>query len=150
MEADVICSFGQSDHERIEIEVFHYEQESSGDYYDDNWLAVQIRVAAGGFLGKVDAAILAPELEAFLIQLRVLHESLRGNAEFATVEGQLHLQLSGDGKGHIEMTGIVADQPGIGNTLRFGVNFDQSQLGTSLHELERLVRAFPTRGVMPA
>ena len=117
----------------------------TGDYHDDNWLTVQIRVAVGGFRGNVDAAILTHELAAFLTQLRLLHESLRGAAEFTTLEEQLHLRLAGDGKGHIELDGEVADQPGIGNRLHFTLNFDQSQLGASIRELENVVFDFPVR-----
>ena len=40
---------------------------------------------------------------------------MSGSAEFATMEGQLSLRLVGDGKGHIELRGELADQTGIGN-----------------------------------
>ena len=140
-------SFGQSEHERIEIEVLRYENAPVGEYYDDNWLRSQIRVRTGGFRGRVDAAVLAGELSAFFAGLRPLHETLRGSAEFSTMEQQLHLRLVGDGKGHVELTGEVADQPGIGNRLHFTLQIDQSQLGASIHELERVTAEFPVRTV---
>jgi len=138
-------SFGQSQHERIEVEVLRYERSPVGDYHDDNWLTVQVRACVGGFRGSVDAAILTEELVAFSTQLRPLYESLRGVAEFATLEGQLYLRLTGDGKGHIELVGDVADHPGIGNRLHFTLQFDQSHLGASIHELERVTSEFPVR-----
>ena len=138
-------SFGQSKHERVEIEVLRYERAPVGEYYDDNWLTVQVRVSVGGFRGTVDAALIAEEFVAFLTQLRPLHESLSGTAEFTTMEGQLHLRLTGDGKGHIELTGEVADQAAFGNRLHFTLHFDQSQLGSSIHELERVTSQFPIR-----
>jgi len=141
----MIFSFGQSEHERIEVAVLGYERAPVGEYHDDNWLKVEIRVGVGGFHGTVDAAILTDELAAFLRQLRPLFESLRGMAEFTTLEGQLHLRLAGDGKGHIELVGDVADQAGIGNRLHFTLDFDQSQLGASIRELETVVAAFPIR-----
>ena len=64
---------------------------------------------------------------------------------FRSMEGQLHLRLTGDGKGHIELVGEVADQPGIGNRLHFTLHIDQSQLGASIHELERVTSQFPVR-----
>jgi hypothetical protein len=140
-------SFGQSEHEQIEVDVLRYERAPVGEYYDDNWLTAQIRVRAGGFRGEVDAAVLTGELGAFLTGLRPLYETLRGTAEFSTMEGQLHLRLIGDGKGHIELTGEVADQPGIGNRLHFTLQIDQSQLAASIHELERVTAAFPVRAV---
>jgi hypothetical protein len=141
----MIFSFGQSKHERIEIEVLRYEHSPIGNYYDDNWLTVQVRVWVAGFRGSVDAALLTEELLSFLTQLRPLYESLRGEAKFTTLEGQLLLHLTGDGKGHIEMVGEVADQPGIGNRLHFNLQFDQSQLGAGIHELERVTSEFPVR-----
>jgi hypothetical protein len=138
-------SFGQSQHERIEVEVLRYERQPVGEYNDDNWITVQVHVCVGGFRCTVDGAFITVELVAFLTQLRSLYESLSGTAEFATLEEQLHLQLTGDGKGHIELVGEVADQPGIGNQLRFTLHFDQSQLGTSIHELERVTKEFPVR-----
>ena len=54
------------------------------------------------------------------------------------MEGQLLLRLIGDGKGHIELTGEVADQPGIGNRLNFTLRCDQSLLGASIRDLEKV------------
>ena len=141
----MVFSFGMSEHERIEVDVLQYERSPNGDYDDDNWLKSQVRIAAGGFRGKVDAAIVTGELTAFLAQLRPLYDSLRGGAEFSALEGQLHLRLTGDGKGHVELAGEVADQPGIGNRLHFVMRFDQSQLGNSIRELEKVSSSFPVR-----
>jgi hypothetical protein len=138
-------SFGQSEHERIEIDVLRYERQPVGEYYDDNWLTVQVRVCIGGFRGTVDGAFLTEEFVAFLTQLRPLHQGLSGMAEFTTLEGQLHLRLIGDGKGHVELLGEVADQAAIGNRLHFTLHFDQSQLGASIRELESVTSRFPVR-----
>ncbi len=138
-------SFGQSETERIEVDVQRYERAPSGNYYDDNWLTSQIRVSVGGFHGKVEATIQTAELDRFLTQLRPLYKTLRGTAEFSTLEGQLHLLLVGDGKGHMELTGEAEDQAGGSNQLRFRLQFDQTQLETSIHELERVISMFPIR-----
>jgi len=55
-------SFGQSERERIEVDVLQYERQRTGEYWDDNWLTVQIRVQAGGFHGNAKAAIITSEL----------------------------------------------------------------------------------------
>lgn len=140
-------SFGQSQHECVEINVLRYERQRVGVYHDDNWLTVQVRVSVGGFRGAVEGSFLTDELVAFLSQLRSVHLCLSGTAEFTTLEGQLHMRSTGDGKGHVELVGNVADQPGIGNRLHFTLHFDQSQLGTSVHELERVTSQFPVREV---
>ncbi len=138
-------SFGHSEQERIEVDVRGYERGPVGEYWDDNWLTVEIRVRAGGFRGRAAATIITGELTAFLSELRPLFETSRGSAEFATMEGQLSLRLVGDGKGHVELRGEVADQAGVGNRLHFTLQFDQSQLRASIRELERVTSQFPVR-----
>ena len=140
-------SFGQSKQERVEVDVMRYERSAIGEYHDDNWLTSKILVRVGRFRGEVDAAIITGELVQFLNQLRPLFSSLRGVAEFSTLEGQLNLRLVGDGKGHVELVGEVADQPGIGNKLSFQLQFDQTQLGASIRELEDVTSKFPVRSV---
>lgn len=141
----MIFSFGQSQHDRIEVDVLRYERAPVGDWHDDNWLTVQIRVAAGGFRGKVEASIITAELADFLAQVRSLNEMLEGSAVFTTIEEQLELTLTGDGRGHITLSGKVADQPGIGNRLFFECHFDQSQLHASVRDLAQIVENFPVR-----
>jgi hypothetical protein len=142
----MIFSFGQSTEERIEVGVHGYERAPVGEYWDDNWLRVEIRVRAGGFRGKVAAAIMTSELIGFLSELGSLLQTLSGSAESETLEKQLSLRLAGDGKGHVELRGEVADQAGVGNRLHFALQFDQSQLRASICELERVVAEFPVRG----
>jgi hypothetical protein len=138
-------SFGQSERERIEIEVLDYERKPVGEYWDDNWLNVEIRIHAGGFRGKIAATIITSELEKFLSELKPLYEKLVGEAKFTTMEEQLGLRLIGDGKGHIELRGEVADRAGIGNRLSFNLRFDQTQLKQSINNLELIVETFPVR-----
>jgi hypothetical protein len=138
-------SFGRSKLERIEVEVLGYERATVGEYWDDNWLRVEIQVAAGELRGKAAAAFITSELSKFLSELRPLFETLKGKAEFATIEEQLKLQLVGDGKGHIGLTGEIADQRGIGNRHLFAFEVDQSQLGASIRKLERVTSEFPVR-----
>jgi hypothetical protein len=142
----MIFSFGQSERERVEVNVLRYERAPIGDYYDDNWLRIEIHVQAGGFEGKVNAAILTEDLERFLSQLRPLYKTLTGSAEFGTMENQLDLKLVGDGKGHIELQGEVAEHPAMGSRLHFTLQFDQSQLRASISELEKVTLEFPVRG----
>lgn len=141
----MVFSFGHSEQERIEIDVIRYERQRVSQYWDDNWLTVEITVQAGGFRGKASAAIITSELVDFLSELRPLFETLNGSANFKTIEEQLSLQLVGDGKGHIELRGEVADRVGVGNRLNFTLHFDQSQLGATIRQLEKVSSQFPVR-----
>jgi len=143
---NVKFTFGQTSGDGIEIDVQGYEQSSAaGEYWDNNWLSVEIRVRAGGFRGNVSATFLTTELAKFLSELVRLHDKLKGTAEFKTMEEQLSLNLTGDGVGHIELVGEVLDQAGIGNRLRFGLQFDQTYLAHSIVELKKIVSEFPVR-----
>ena len=138
-------AFGHAEQERVEIDVHGYEREAVGEYWDHNRLSVDIRVQAGGFRGKASASILTSELTNFLSELRPLVETLSSSAEFATMEDQLSLRLTGDGKGHVELRGEVSDAAGVGNRLHFTLQFDQSQLRASIRELESVTKEFPIR-----
>jgi hypothetical protein len=137
----MLFSFGQSQHERIAVELLRFERP------DDDWLVVRIEVAAGGFRGTTDAHILTSELVRFASELQPLYDTLSGVAKFETLEAQLALRLSGDGKGHIHLEGDVRDQPGRGNCLKFELGFDQSQLLQSIKELNALLSSCETRAI---
>jgi len=138
-------AFGDSEHERFVLDVLSYERPVSGEYHDDNWLVVAMTVSVGGFTGRAGATIVTDELVSFSEQLHVLYDRLTGSAEFSTLESQLSLKLAGDGKGHIRLTGEVSDAAGIGNPLSFHLDFDQTLLQHSIHELDSVLKAFPIR-----
>ena len=119
-------SFGQSERERVEVDILSYERAATGDVWDDNWLTVSIVVRAGGFSGSVRAAMLTADLASFAGQLHRLSEQLHGSAEFTTIEEHLSLKLSCDTRGHITLRGEVLDQAGIRNRLNFHLDLDQS------------------------
>jgi len=138
-------SIGESEHQRVEVAVLRYEREPSGDYYDDNWLAVEVSLAVGGFKGRYDASFLTTELKSFRDQAASLYESLSGEAKLDTLETQLRLTLVGNGKGNISLEGEAWDQPGIGNRLVFRLGLDQTYLAHTLKQLDAVVTRFPVR-----
>jgi hypothetical protein len=73
----------------------------------------------------------------------VLERTLEGGATFTTMEGQLSVTLSGDGKGHVHVQGTAADEPGTGNRLEFGFDVDQTYLPGIAETLEHFLAAFP-------
>src|SRR6266404_3495219 len=139
-------SLGESKRERVEVTIFSYErQQLSGDYHDDNWLAVEVSLAVGGFHGRFRASFLTAELMGFRDQIAALYKSLKGEAKLVTMETQLCLSLTGNGRGGISLKGEAWDQPGIGNRLEFGLELDQTHLATTLQELNAAIERFPTR-----
>jgi hypothetical protein len=138
-------AFGGEKHERLEIIVAGYERAVSGDYDDDNWLRVTVSVAAGAFRGSFDATFQAVELLDLCTGLSGLYDTLSGCVKFETLENQLSLDFTGNGRGSIELLGEALDQVGIGNKLSFALQLDQSQLYQSVQALKAAVAAFPVR-----
>ena len=131
------------EHDCVAVDVVSYERTLTGEYWDDNWLVVEVSVHAGGFRGKTRASIQTSELAVFGPQLRQLYDTLSGTAEFTTIEEQVYLILKGDGKRHITLKGEMMDQPGIGNRLNFNLEFDQSQLANSISDFSAIMAKFP-------
>lgn len=127
------------------MEVRGFERVPTGEFWDDNWLKVDLRVWAGAFQGTTSASIVTIELTKFLAGLRQLWETLGGSAAFSTLEQQLKLRLDGDGRGHITLSGEVSDQPRGGNRLHFTLGLDPSQLISAIRELEAITSKYPVR-----
>lgn len=138
-------AFGGEEAERIEVCVHGYERASVGDYHDDNWLRVFVQVNVGSFSGSFKAAFLAWELVEFREGLYSLYESLTGSARFSTLEEQLELKLTGDGKGRIALLGIASDAPGMGNRLEFRIDLDQGHLSSAIRGLDGIATTYPVR-----
>jgi hypothetical protein len=138
-------SISQSEHEYITVDVLGYERSPVGELYDDNWLRIQIRVSVGGFRGNMSASILTTDLIGFAVGLRSIFEKLSGSAEFSTIEKQLSLRLLCDRTGHVSLSGSVSDHAGIGNRLEFSLRLDQSDIASSVRQLDAITQTFPER-----
>ena len=51
--------------------------------------------------------------------------------------------MDGDGKGHFRATCRATDPVGVGNTLSFAIEFDQTELPEILEGLDGVCDAFP-------
>lgn len=138
-------AFGGEERERVEIQVHGYERTPVGESYDDNWVNVSVLISVGAFAGKYDATFLTSDFIGLRAGLQALHESLEGTASFSTLEDQLSLKFTGDGRGHIALKGLATDAPGTGNRLEFELALDQTYLPSALGELNEIVRSFPVR-----
>ena len=141
----VAFSIGGSERNRVTVEVVNHERPASGEYHDDNWVNVAVSVSAGAFSGTYPASFITDEFVSFRSQLRELYRTLKGEATFTTMEGQLALHLVGDGRGSITLKGEALDQPGIGNCLKFELALDQTYLRSALDGLDQIIAAFPVR-----
>ncbi len=111
---------------------------AEGEGYD--WISATASVVAGGFTGQTRLMITFADLKYFRNELRELQKSLKGEAEFNTIEGQIYLKLTTDGLGHINVDGYLMDEAGIGNKLIFEFGIDQTFLKQTLDEIEMCIK----------
>lgn len=138
-------AFGGGEHQRVEVQVHGYERAPVGEHYDDNWVRVSVLVAVGAFSGEYAATFLTSDFVDFRAGLQALHESLEGNAVFSTLEDQLSLELTVNGRGGIALKGVALDAPCTGNRLEFKLDLDQSYLPSVLEGLDEILGKFPPR-----
>ena len=111
----------------------------------DGWLDCEVEVVAGGFHGRFHAFLRTADFPPFRRQLLRLYKKLEGVASFTTLEEQLALRLTGDGKGHIAVEGTAIDFCGTGNRLQFEFAIDQTYLPRVISELDRVEHDFSTK-----
>lgn len=120
------------------------------DYWDGNWLACEVKIAAGAFRAAFRADLRAEELQAFRDQIDALVQSVEGMASFSTMEGQIALTIGGDIKGHVSVRGEARDMPAGDNLLQFAFELDQTDLKAICLSLDAIVSAFPVVGAAEA
>jgi hypothetical protein len=127
----------------IRINIINYERMANGDFYDSNWVAASIRFSIGAFSGNYNLSMLTYEFVSFREQLIILHKELTGLAELDTMEGQVKLAFSGNGRGTITLNGSMQDRSGDGNVINFELNLDQTYLIPLIDELNELIAEYP-------
>jgi hypothetical protein len=99
------------------------------------WLDIQVQIAVTGFRGQVSISVEVDDLVRFHDQLVRLYETLSGIARFETREGQLQLEVSGNGRGGIAVRGTAYAHATYGSKLEFEIDLDQTYLVAPLSEL---------------
>jgi hypothetical protein len=133
-------AIGDDVHERVAIDV-------TNGYMDGDlqWLVANVAIRTGGFTGGFSTSFLALDVSRFLGELRQLHATLQGRAQFTTWEKQIEITLEGNGRGQIAVTGDAMDQAGTGNRLRFDIGTDQTYLPKLIAQLESICTTYPAR-----
>ncbi len=129
----------------LTLRILHRSSPGCTDYWDGNWVQVDVIVSAGRFRGEVPGLLRTDELAAFAESLTEL-QSLRGRAKLETMEDWLSIHAEGDGRGHLRFRCRICDQPGIGNTLDCTLVTDQTFTRSTVTQLAQAVQAFPIVG----
>jgi hypothetical protein len=112
---------------------------------DDYWIKSKVIVKGGAFSGIYSAEFTAADFLLFKRDIERLYREFNGTAKFEPLEGQLILDIHGDGLGHFEVTCKATDQLSNGKTLSFVITFDQTELPLLKNQLEKITTAFPIR-----
>lgn len=136
----LIIGFGYPDRERVQFAFIPADLARSRVLSDD-WLRPRASVGAGPFRGETDVYVTVSDFARLLPELRALYDSLRGTATFATIEQQVGFTISGDGMGHITLSGFLEDRAGGDNRLEFRLSYDQTLLVHSISEVDALLHA---------
>ena len=139
---------GRRDGDHLSIEVGGREHPQASDFDDGNWLVCLVSLRAGGFSGKYGASLRSEELARFRDAVRLLNETLQGEALFETLEGQLRVTIERvGGLGGLRVIGTALDAAGLGNRLSFELkDFDQTDLRDLIAALNEVVSTFPVIG----
>jgi hypothetical protein len=112
---------------------------------DRYWLDAAISVKGGVFSGKFNACLVTTDFEPFKRELEALYQSLKGQAKFNTPESQVEITIDGDGMGKLNAQCSVMDHAGIGNTLEFEIDMDQTYVPGIIRQLDTIISTFKTR-----
>ena len=129
---------------KIEITILRRVNSETNDYWDGNWLEVEIRIEVFGIKTIYRANFRVKDLQRFYEDLTLLDEKTSEKAEFTTMEEGLYLHIN------VELNGIVncigrADT-GSGNRMDFNVQSDLATLDVFIRELKTNLESYPLVG----
>ncbi len=126
----------------IRVEVLGLSSPLSINDSDPRWINAHVFFSLGAFKGDFTAEVTSTDFQPFKEQLSALYASLKGQALFNTLEGQIEIKVNGDGLGHLEIICILQDKCGISNTLEAIFETDQTQLPNLIKQLENITATF--------
>jgi hypothetical protein len=137
---------GNAGGEHVQISLMSRSHPGYDDYWDGNWIASEVELRIGAYRASFRSDFRSEDFVSFHQSVCRLSETLRGSARFDTMEGQLALELIGDGRGHIRVEGISLDVVGVGNRLNFHFDIDQTYLARIVRSLEKSISMYPVVG----
>jgi hypothetical protein len=115
------------------------------DADDANWLSAEIEIAVSAFTGKYPANLRREDFVRFKELLAAMPETVSGKAVFATMEGQLRLEIEMTRRGTATVSGEAVAQDAPRVALGFSFESDQSYLQETLAAVRSAVQSFPVK-----
>lgn len=116
------------------------------DYWDGNWLKVEVDIKCGGLAAFFLADFRADEFAEFANHVNDMTKNRSETASFTTMEGCLELTLRSDRFGHLFVEGQGRDTPGRNSVIRFEFEIDITYLPPLLVQLDEITRTWPVLG----
>ena len=130
----------------ITLNIIRRTYPDASDYWDGNWLTVEIYVHVGGWKGNYAALLRSEELLHLKNELEMLYKQPDYSFILEPIEPWIVLNFIGNKKGQITVKGQACDEIGIGNTLGFCFGIDQSYLPEIIKSLRETIDKFPVKG----
>lgn len=137
---------GSPDENHVTLRPLRRASPDSSDFWEANWLKVDVAVRAGAFAGRFEADLRTDELEQLADQLAALEGASTGAAALASAEGWVSVRLALAPGGRLEGACEVRDDPAMGSSLRFPLTVEPAQRPVLLAALGAILRAFPVVG----
>ncbi len=137
---------GTRDADHLALRPLRRAHPEATEFWEANWLKVDVAVRAGAFHGAFEADLRADELQGFAEQLAALEGGAQGAAALQSMEGWVSLRLTTGPRGRVQAACEVRDDPAGGTALRFDLGSDLAQLASLRGALAELLRAFPVLG----
>ena len=94
----------------------------------EGWICAEADVRCGPWHGRIKVEFYMDELFKFGEEVRRLYRDLKGTAKLNPIESDIKLELTGNGRGEIEVTGVARSQFAIDSQLSFRFLIDQTFL----------------------
>lgn len=125
----------------LRLEPIRLNYPDAEDLWDRKWLNTNIIVKGGRFQGTYSGDLTIDNFKYFKDMLSTLYNNISSQFEFIDLEENLEIKVNGDGIGHF-FAQVAATDTILNATLKFSIEFDQTQIPKMIMQLEKILTKF--------
>lgn len=107
----------------------------------EDWLKANVDFEQTGFKAEFVFSMMKNDFNPFSEELKVINETLNGEATFSTIEDNVQINITTDGIGHLKISGYLRHPNSWNLILNFEFESDQTFLKGMLQEIENIISA---------